>query len=150
MVWYGLIMSRGTKILPEEKENIAKVGYAMKSKNPNTTLTQISKQVDRHPVTVLRAMSDAKFSKYRNDFKKRIDQLRFEAIAEGDARVLKAVKEDKLKPYQLIGMSKTFYEQSFGLLDPSISGGTGTQVNVQIVEGPDKSYSAKVNSDEPK
>lgn len=126
-------MPKSSVISPEEQENIVKVGFALKKIDPKMGVREIAKQVQRSKTTVHRVMSDKKFSKYRDDFKKSIDSIRFEAIAKGDKQVLEAVENRKLTPFQLIGLSKTYYEQSFGLNNPQIAVTNNTAV--QVVEG---------------
>ena len=128
-------MPRSIRISDEERDTIAKTAFALKADNPKTSLKEIAKVVKRDDSTIWRVMSDKKFDKYRDEFKKKIDQIRFQAIAEGDLQVLQAVKDQQIKPYQLIGMSKTYYEQSFGLNEGNGVHVSGNQVAVQVVRG---------------
>ena len=127
-------MPKASVVSLDEKDNIAKIAYALKAKDPTITKTKIAKIVKRNINTVTRVMSDKRFSKYRDQMKKRIDEIRFNNIVEADILVGKALKEGKVKPYQAIGASKTYYEQSFGLQEgTNIS--VNNQVPVQVVRG---------------
>lgn len=139
-------MSRGSVVSEEEKELIAKTAYALKEKNPQISKTEIAKKVNRDINTVSKIMSDRRFIKYKDQMKKRIDQIRFENIVLADKLVKKALENGEVKPYQAIGASKTYYEQSFGLLEGNGNiNVTGNQV--QVVRG-NVSYN-KENKEKP-
>ena len=140
-------MGQSPRIYAEEAETIAKTAFMMKADDPKLPIKHIAKKVNRSEQSILKIMSDKKFEKYRNEYKKKIDQIRFEAIAEGDIQVLEAVKEKQIKPYQLIGMSKTYYEQSFGLNEGNGVHVSGNQVAVQVVRGNVSHNNSKGNTE---
>lgn len=139
-------MPKASKVSEEEKQVIVKTAYALKHKNPKIGPNEIARQVNRSPQVVTKILSDKKYERFKNAWKKKIDLQRFETIQEADIRVLNAIKSNKMKPYQLIGASKVYYEQSFGLQEEQ-NRVPQAQVNLQIVEG-DVAYNPKSESNE--
>jgi len=137
-------MPKASKVTEQEFDDIARKTAIIKTTHPKKSLREIGKVVGRSAETVLRAMSDKKYSRYRDFYKKKIDLQRFESVFDADSQVFTAIKENKLTPYQLIGLSKTYYEQSFGLLDEQ-NRVPSAQVNVQIIEGKNQTHNIRNN-----
>lgn len=126
-------MPKASKITPQEWDSLADKTALFKTKHPLMSQETIAKKVGRSHDTISRVMSSKAFSKYSDQYKKRIDALRFEGIFESDTRIVDAVKNDELTPYQLIGLSKTFYEQVFNIGQPLVALQNNSQTNVSIV-----------------
>lgn len=128
-------MPKASKISPQEKDEIAQIAAKMTVLNPQITKQEVGEVVKRSRQTVMKAMSDELFETYKTEFKKKIDSVRLKAINEADKRILKAVKSDKVNAYQLVGMSKTFYEQVYDLNSGNNINVSGNQMAVQVVRG---------------
>lgn len=141
-------MPTAAKVKPEEKEEIMRISAELKANNPQITNGEIGKLVHRSEGTVRKVMSDKKFERYVRDSKKKVDDTRYQTLILADKLIQTAVKGGKLNPYQMIGLSKTYYEQLNPNTNPLI-GGANSSINVQVVRG-GISYNDKKKKDEAK
>jgi predicted transcriptional regulator len=127
-------MPKGKKLSPREKDDIIQIAADLKAQDPDITQKQIAEITGIDDSTVSKTLSDKRFERYIRDSKKTVDQIRYETLKLTDRLIQKAAKEGKLSPYQLIGLSKTYYEQLNPINQPLI-GGANAQIAVQVVRG---------------
>lgn len=128
-------MPKASKVTTEESEEILQVSAKLKAENPQISAKKIGEMVGRSEKTVLRVMSDKRFSVFSRKYKKKVDQRRMEILQDADKQISEAVKAQKLNAYQLIGLSKTYYEQVFGLSNAISVNTSGEKIAVQVVRG---------------
>lgn len=112
-------MPAGTKVTKEEVEKVA----AMKAANPKASLENIARAIGRAESTISEIQKRDEYAKYMEKQKKVIDQLRIAAMIKADASLIDDI--ETMKPWEKVGLSKTFYEQVYGL--PDAKGGITVQ-----------------------
>ncbi len=138
-------MSKLSNVTKAEKQRIAKTILTLKNKDHKISNTKIAKVVGRSRQVVdgiahevlkdLRTpLEDSEFESLKAEYKKKIDHIRFQTIIEADTRVQEAIKNGKMDAYRMIGASKTYYDQSYGISDAA-NVNVAPQINVQVVEG---------------
>lgn len=126
-------MPKASKITPEEKVEIMQVSARIKAQNPRISAKKIGELVGRSEKSVLKAMSDKRFSMFSREYKKKIDKRRIEIITGADEIISQNL--DKMSPFQLIGLSKTYYEQIYGISNAIAVNALGEKISVQVVRG---------------
>lgn len=126
-------MPKASKITDAEKVEIIHISARLKAQNPQISAKKIGELVGRSEKTVLKAMSDERFSMFSREYKKRIDQKRIKIVTEADEIISQNL--DKMSPFQLIGLSKTYYEQIYGISNAIAVNALGEKISVQVVRG---------------
>lgn len=139
-------MPKAGKIYPQEMEEIIEKTAFMKATNPKVTMREIAEEVGRSDATILKVMSDKRFTKYMASYKKNIDSVNAKTMNLASKQLMEQVKQGKIKAYQLIGLLKVIGELTYPQSNP-LFGGNNSTVNVQVVRH-GVSHSAKLEAKE--
>lgn len=115
---------------PKTSEEKEKQLLRLKTLMPEISHANIAATLDMGQRTVgkvlerINNLPQKKYESWLNQQKKEIDSLRSQMIRETDTQLMEALRNKKLTPFQLIGMTKVLYEQTWPAL--------AKQVNVQV------------------
>lgn len=135
-------MPKRKRLTAQRKEELMSATAYLKSKDIEIGTREIGKVNDVSHNSILKVMSDKKFEKYKNHWKKKLDQQHIQIIDVAGEKLFKQVKEGKLSAYHLIGLIKTLMEHTYPInFGPQVNV-SGNQMAVQVIEG-DVSYNSK-------